>query len=364
LYEEGKARIKYAGAAFLNPKAAVSRDISIAFVKSVAEKGAHLLDSTAATGIRGIRYYKEARIRDITLTEINEKAYRAMRRNLKFNGVKAKAFNKSIQEFANTCSENFDVIDLDPFGGVSPYIYDLMKISKDGTHMIATATDTAVLCGADSKACMRIYGAKPMHNELCHEAGLRILIGYIARTAAQFNLGVEPLMAVLRVHYMHVFLRIRHGSLKAMESLSKMGYAYYCDKCCFRTFERAFMATSKACPECGNALGVFGPMWMGSLYDKKTTHAVRELVNKSNADGGAASLMGRIDEELDVPFYYDLPRITRNMRMSSVSPMKVAGTLKTMGFEVSLTHIDPDAVRTTADLASVKRAINSAAERA
>ena len=30
-----------------------------------------------------------------------------------------------------------------------------------------------------------------MHNELCHETGMRIMIGYIARTAAQFNLGID-----------------------------------------------------------------------------------------------------------------------------------------------------------------------------
>ena len=142
MYKEGDARIKYADGAFLNPKAAISREISIAFVKSLAKKTTCVLDTTAATGIRGIRYCLEDGIRDLTLLEINANAYKAMRRNLKFNGVKATALNTSVQEFANTCNKQFDVIDLDPFGGVAPYIYDLMKISRDGTHLIATATDT------------------------------------------------------------------------------------------------------------------------------------------------------------------------------------------------------------------------------
>ena len=358
MYKEGKAEIRYVGGAFLNPKAEISRAISVAFVKSVAGKGASVLDATSATGIRGIRYYKECGVRNLTLLEINSKAYGSLKRNLAFNGVKAAAFNKSIQEFANTCDEHFDVIDLDPFGGVTPYVYDLMKISRDGTHLIATATDTAVLCGASSKACMRIYGAKPMHNEMCHEAGLRTLIGYIARTAAQFNFGVEALMAVSRMHYMHVFLRLRHGAENAAESFSEMGYAYYCNRCCFRMHERAFLAASRTCTECGGALEAFGPMWLGSIYDKKTTKAVRE--NLGDGEKGAASLMDRINSELDVPFYYDLPRITKSMHTSSVSPSRVIEALEKAGFRTSLTHIDPDAIRSDADLGSVRRAIGAA----
>ncbi len=358
MYKEGDARIKYTDGAFLNPKAAISREISIAFVKSFANKTTRVLDTTAATGIRGIRYYLEDGIRDLTLLEINTNAYKSMKRNLKFNGVKATALNTSVQEFANTRNEQFDMIDLDPFGGVAPYVYDLMKISKGDTHLIATATDTAVLCGANSKACLRIYGAKPMHNEMCHEAGLRTLIGYIIKTAAQFNFGIEVLMSVSRIHYMHVFLKLHHGSVKAMESLSNMGYVYYCNKCCFRACEKEFIAKSRTCPECGNALEAFGAMWLGSLYDKKTTQAVKKCLD-SRADKGAASLMDRINGELDTPFYYDIPKLTQKMHMSSVSPVKVMSELERRGFETSLTHINPDAIRTNAGIMQVKQAIDT-----
>ena len=63
MYAEGKARIKESGKAFLNPAGKASRDLSIAYVKLLAEKGSALLDATAATGIRAIRYAKEAGIR-------------------------------------------------------------------------------------------------------------------------------------------------------------------------------------------------------------------------------------------------------------------------------------------------------------
>ncbi len=212
MYREGNAAIKYACRSFLNPDALLSRDISVAFVASVADRHTRILDSTAATGIRGIRYYLETPSKDITLLDMNDGAFADLKKNISFNKVKAKAIGKSIQEFANTSKEKFDIIDLDPFGGATPYIYDLMKISKDGTHLLITVTDTAVLCGADYAACMRLYDARPMHNELCQEVGLRLLIGYVARVAAQFNFGIDVLASFSYLHYMRIFVRLRHGA--------------------------------------------------------------------------------------------------------------------------------------------------------
>ena len=59
-YKEGKAVIA-AGNAFLNPESRFSRDVSIAFASMVSKKGTRILDATTATGLRGIRYYKETK---------------------------------------------------------------------------------------------------------------------------------------------------------------------------------------------------------------------------------------------------------------------------------------------------------------
>jgi len=88
---------------------------------------------------------------------------------------------------------------------------------------MVTATDVAVLCGADSKACMRLYDSKPIHNELCHESGMRVMIGYVARVAAQFGLGTDVELSVSYMHYMRTFIRFTHGAAAAYGSLAKMG---------------------------------------------------------------------------------------------------------------------------------------------
>jgi len=71
MYIEGKARIRDSGNAFLNPVGKASRDLSVAYVDLLASKGSSLLDATAATGIRAIRYTKESGIKNPTILEIN-----------------------------------------------------------------------------------------------------------------------------------------------------------------------------------------------------------------------------------------------------------------------------------------------------
>ena len=288
MYKEGRAAIKYAKDSFLNPEAIISRDISSAFFSALAEKGSSVLDSTAATGIRGIRYGLEGPSAKVVLLEMNKKSFSSTKKNVAFNKLKGTALNKSIQEFANTTKDKFDFIDLDPFGGVTPYIYDLMKISHGGTYLMITATDTAVLCGADYKACIRLYDARPMHNELCQDVAIRLLIGYIVRVAAQFNLGVEVMLSFSYLHYMRVFIRLKHGTKAALDSVRELGYAYYCNSCLYRGVRKSTLPEIGKCALCGNALETAGKIWLGNLYQKE----IMELAN-GEMEKGIAS--GRFD---------------------------------------------------------------------
>ena len=349
MYTEGKARIKYTANAFLNPEAKLSRDFSVAFINSIAAGSTSVLDSTAATGIRGIRYCLETDAKELTLLEINKDSFVSLKKNLAFNKVKARAYNKSIQEFANTAKERFDIIDLDPFGGVTPYVYDLMKVSKGGTYLLATATDTAVLCGAEQKACVRLYDSVPMHNELCHETGIRILIGYIARVAVQFNFGIEILSSLSYMHYMRVFLKLSSGTESANQTVKSMGYAYFCGKCHNRYCAAGRMPDT-ACRICGNRLEISGKLWAGNLYNKKTSSSMRGYLEKNGADSRELKLIGTIENELDIPMYYSVPRLTKKLGAGSVSPERVMEALRKRGFAASKTHMHDSCIRTDASI--------------
>lgn len=346
MYKEGKAEIKFHKNSFINPVGQASRDISVALARAIC-KGCTVLDATTATGIRGIRYSKEGGLKGITMLEINRNAYRDAARNIKASRIKAKVLNESFQEFANTTRDRFGLVDIDPFGSAAPYLFDAMKIIKDTSLLFVTATDTAVLCGAHKDACLRVYDAVPMHNEFCHEAGMRILIGYIARTAAQFNYGIEVMLSVYYAHYMRTFIKLRHGAENAASSLREMGYAYYCVRCGYRAYSKGQIPTADACSNCGAKMAQAGKMWLGNLHEGEAIDKTIEQLEAINASNEAKNIMNRIKEELDIPFYYSVPELTKRLKTSSVKMSDLEGCIGKR-YRVSKTHFDYMSIKTDA----------------
>ena len=357
---EGGARISQSKGVFYNPRMRTLRDISVLFLKAISAEGS-LLDSTSATGVRGIRYAKEAGFRDIVFLDINKGAARNANLNIKRNGLGFKCLNESVQAYCSgELRHRFDVIDLDPFGTPVPYINDLLKVSKDRTILMVTATDTAVLCGAHANACLKLYGSKPMHNELCKESGIRILLNFVIRSAAQFNFGAEVLLSISDMHYMRVFVRLHAGAKKAAESLKQSGFATFCSKCRSFSFARGIAPfLGRKCAICGANAEAFGPMYLGSLKDsgivEKMLHDCRMSITAPDAD--AYALLSRISGELETPFFYSIPRITGLLHMSSVPMDGIMDRLKRHGFSVSRTHFDKDGIKTTASGAEVLRVV-------
>ncbi len=355
-YVEGKASVSGAGS-FLNPRACVSRDISVAYLAVELDEESILLDSTAASGIRGIRYVRESGLKNLVSIDMNSDAYAAMEKNFAKNKITAKTLNQSLQEYANTAKERFDFIDIDPFGGITPYIYDAMKISKDGTHLMVTATDTAVLCGASANACIRLYGTKPIHNELSHEFGLRTMIGYVARTAAQFNEGIKVNLALSYMHYMRVFIELKSGSESALDSIKTLGHLHYCNACHSWDTDKDFIAKRQRCSRCGGQMAVYGPAWMGRLNDRKKTKRISDWITENIDFKESVKVAEMIASEPDALFYYHIPTMTKHAGIGSVSPAAIVAALRKIGFEASTTHIHKSSVKTGAGFADVERAI-------
>ena len=117
---EGEAKFYTDGNVFYNPEMTTLRNISVLFLKIISTKKKRILDATAATGVRAIRYALEAGAKDVTLLDVNETAAKIAKKNIKFNHLKFEVLNRSIQEFASTHRSGFEIIDLDPFGSPAP----------------------------------------------------------------------------------------------------------------------------------------------------------------------------------------------------------------------------------------------------
>ncbi len=356
MYVEGKARIDK-GKAFLNPKAKFLRDTSVAFIANNATPRSTVLDATAGTGIRGIRYYLESKARRVTMLDMNRGAFNAIKKNASANGVKARVLGTSVQEFANTTKERFDFIDVDPFGGITPYVYDIMKVVKNGTYLMLTATDTAVLCGAHADACIRLYGSKPLHNELCHETGIRIMINYVVGIASQFNFGVDVVLSLYYAHYLRLILRLAHGSAKASSSLANTGYVHFCSNCGAWETEKSMVSRQRNCMACGHRMPVYGRMWLGPLYEKKKLKTMSGALERMGMGTAEARIFNTILKEYDIPLFYSLPRMTKRMRRTSVKPSDVFSGLSSMGYTVTRTQFDDTGIKTDAGIVALREAI-------
>ncbi len=334
------------------------RDISIAFVNSLGLVKPSLLDSTCATGIRGIRYAKEAGAGEVVLLDVNKKAAANARANIKTNKVRAKVLNADLQRFVIGCEKKFEIIDLDPFGSPAPYIHDLLKVSKDGTVLMITATDTAVLCGAHSSACIKQYGSVPLHNELCKEAGIRILLNYIIRNSAEFNFGVRTLASLSDMHYMRVFVKLEKGAKKAYDSMVSTGFGSYCNRCSSFGFASGITPKLKPeCKNCGYGMQQFGPIFLGSLNDKPL---LRKMLDAVLGNPQNEKIIRLLHDEYETPFFYSLPKITRHLGISSVPHESVCKKLAADGYSCSHTAFDINGLKTNAPIEKVFAAVKAA----
>ena len=125
LIAEGSAVIKIKKAekiskemeVFYNPVMKLNRDITILLLQQFGPM--HLCDPLAASGVRSIRLAKELKYKSIAINDINKKAVKSIKDNLKSNKLdnnkKLKVYNDDTNLFLLN-SKGFDYIDIDPFG--------------------------------------------------------------------------------------------------------------------------------------------------------------------------------------------------------------------------------------------------------
>jgi tRNA (guanine26-N2/guanine27-N2)-dimethyltransferase len=96
---------------------------------------------------------------------------------------------------------------------------------------------------------------KPITTSYSDEVGLRILIGYCARTAARYDIGIKPLVSYSFQHHFRVYMRTEEGAKRADESLKKMGHVCHeketGKRFCSDVEEKGYLSA--------------GPLWIGEL---------------------------------------------------------------------------------------------------
>lgn len=318
-----------------------------------------VVDAFCASGIRGIRYAKENRnVRRLTSLDIEKKAITLAKKNAKANKIK-----KHSAVCANISRAAFDLdadfLEIDPFGTPAPYLVDSLRFfnTKKKAYLSVTATDVAVLCGGRTAACMKNYHSKPLNNEFTHETGLRIMMKKVAETAAEFNMGIVPLVSFSDRHYLKSVIMLRRSADLAFESLKKIGHVWACARCGNRGSGRF----PQDCDRCASAADFAGPLWLGELHDSLFLKEMEELGREREYADRTEGLrmLGLMSEEVGMPpYYYDVHALCRVHRLGTVPSMEaVMASLRGSGHPCARTHFSRVGIKTAAPLVAVLEAV-------
>ncbi len=346
--KEEAAEFSLSKKVFYNPEMTFCRSVSSLAVGATG-KELELCDSFCATGIRGIRYAKENRnVKSVTFIDIEKPAAKLAGKNAKKAKLKHRVAEGNISRLAFDIAADF--LEVDPFGSPAPYLYDSFRFfnPKKTAYLSITATDVAVLCGGKTKACMKNYHSRPLNNEFTHENGLRILVKKIAETAAEFNMGIKPLVSFSDRHYLKTILEVKRSAELAYESMMELGYVEYCPSCGYR---EAVKFPKGSC-KCGGKTDYAGPLWLGELCDRDFLGKMEKLNEKRKYlhEREISKLLGLLKGEIGMPpYYYNVHVLSKRNEKGYVPKMEeIIEKLRKRKFRVSRTHFSPVSIKTDA----------------
>ena len=351
---------------FYNPVMELNRDLSVAALTVFSETVDHditVCDTFGGTGIRGIRYVKEIEgVEKAVINDLNPVAVEFAKENVNLNRVKGvDVCNEDANIILRKCKGQFDVVDLDPFGTPSPFVDSAAHSIRSGGMICVTATDTSALCGTYTEPCIRKYSAVPLKTEYCHENGLRILAGFVARTFAKYKKFIEIKFSHSTEHYMRIYATVGKGGENTDNSLKSLGYIAHCRDCMNRMVIKGLAPIiSDKCPICGGNIRIGGPLWCGDMYDPEFVSSMIETFKKLelNTEPVAIKLLETCLSESRAPVsFYEIHKVCKNLKIGAPPLQKIMDQLKDGGYFVSKTHFSPTSLKTDAGIIELKKII-------
>ena len=345
---------------FYNPVMELNRDLAVLAVQAyrrTVDREISICEPLTSSGIRGVRFATEIPNSKVTISDINEKAFKLATLNVQLNELQERI---SVYHTDANCllschgapRKRFDVVDVDPFGSPVSYLDSAVRALRNNGLLAVTATDLAPLCGVQPKACIRKYGGKPLRTEYCHELAIRLLAGCVAKMAGKHDVGTRILFSYSRDHYIRIYVEIAYGAKKADYGIKNVGYVLHCFNCFHRETARdAFSGQTSKCPECGFKMDFAGPLWLGKIFDKQFCEAMaKENARSALRNSGKISrLLALAKDEAEAPMtYFVLDEISSKLSLPVPSIDSVRPILLDNGFLAVPTHFNSRGLRTDA----------------
>jgi len=341
------------------------------------EDGITILEALSATGLRSVRFAKElSGVKSVIANDLSEAAVKNIQRNIDHNGVqetvKANHGDATLLMYQSKAKKDqFDVVDVDPFGTASPFIDAAVQAVADKGLLCVTCTDMAVLAGSNAHACYAKYNSIALKTKACKEQALRVLLFAISSAAAKHQKYIVPLISISVDFYIRVFVQVFKGKNQANLSASQQIYLYRCGSCTSFHPHRLANAVTKGntqtlvpsfapeflnagrCNYCGNNVKIGGPYWGDSLHSvdfvNKVLSSVKNFSSKYASSERLIGILSMISEELtDVPFYYVTSDLSGTLRCDTPSSDIIRSALMNSGFRVSAFHDAVNSIKTDA----------------
>jgi tRNA (guanine26-N2/guanine27-N2)-dimethyltransferase len=343
------------GQPFFNPGMALNRDLSVLLVEAFARaKGREVdvADALAGTGARSLRLAREVEAPLIVhANDGDANAVQALRKGIAANGLDTASIGVSEGDaHLFLAARRFDVVDLDPCGSPAPFLDAAMRSVRHGGLLCATATDTGALAGKFPRVCRRRYDAHHgLHKAPWRaEVGLRILAGALVRSAGRFERTAVPVLSIASGHWMRVVARVEDGP-QGDASLKRLGSATLDAG----TGNGRFLAPGEAAAEWAGALWT-GPLHAAALLDGMADAMAGKTLARPKE---TAALLALLRQEAEAPAFWIVPdRLQKGFRPPAPRRDAFMARLREAGFQAARSHVEPQGIRTDADLAGLRAA--------
>lgn len=327
---------------FYNPKMEFDRNLSVAVASVVSPE--RTCDGLSASGIRGIRYKKEAGVPEVWLNDAHPEAVKLIKENVERNDLDCEVRNKDAAVLLR--EENYDFIDIDPFGSPAEFLDAAAGSVRRGGTIAVSATDTSSFFGTYPRVSKRRYGRKSMKTGYNKELGLRILVSAIIESLGRYKKTFYPRLCYFREHYARVFGEVVKGAKEVKENFRNFGHISHCFSCGWRSegfFEK--------CEACGNQTEVT------NVYTSKLNNEAfcKNIAEECKRRGfyDERNIAKELRKDMDVPYHYDLHYIAKKQSIPVTKTQRVIEKLEERGYETRKSVYSPTAVKTEAPFEEV-----------
>lgn len=347
----------------------------------------NIIEALSASGLRAIRYAKEIpKVRSVLANDFSPSAVESIKRNVEFNEVSSLVkpnHGDAIKLMSSLRDTNqYHVIDLDPYGTAAPFMDSAIQAIKDEGLLLVTCTDLGVLAGNGyPEKCFGLYGGTNASGDATHEVALRLVLHMIANIAGKYGKTIEPQLSLSVDFYVRLFIKVKKSPITVKSLGANTMINYVCSGCGTSHAQHLMKMTLNEkhkdnplckykyslaqgpgigthCSFCSSVFHLTGPMWGGSLHNKEFMEQVLQVAGV--LDPEVYRTIPRIKgmttlalQELDAHFYFKPTTMASVLRCQPPPLNEIASALGNLGFKASLTHAMPNGIKTNADWESV-----------